>query len=321
MRAMTNNTWVIGKFVFDKNGLRYTKNPSDKTKPFKAPINSFQLTDVEIVDAGIYEIKLVTPTNNLELRCLRLEDMNLVMGVLKKHVDKLNSLSAEEREIEEKNAKKRMKELELSVVDGAKNMMPDSNLPILAKSIQLTLLPIRYLFHLTIPDVHEQGEDHEEGKPHSKKYYLTIAACTMWLALLCYAMNFALETMGHLLNISPGAMGLTFGAAGTSIPNLFSSMIVARQGYGNMAVSNAFGSNLFCVYFVLGFGWWLVTLSMGHPYYGLEDNGIVLMVIILLIVLVFFLALLYANNWIMYKWMGHAFIVIYIGFLGYAFTL
>ena len=40
-------------------------------------------------------------------------------------------------------------------------------------------------------------------------------------------------------------MGLTFLAAGTSIPDLITSVIVAKKGFGDMAVSSSVGSNIF----------------------------------------------------------------------------
>lgn len=42
-------------------------------------------------------------------------------------------------------------------------------------------------------------------------------------------------------------MGLTIIAAGTSIPDLITSVVVARQGLGDMAVSSSIGSNIFDV--------------------------------------------------------------------------
>ncbi len=42
-------------------------------------------------------------------------------------------------------------------------------------------------------------------------------------------------------------MGLTILAAGTSIPDLITSVIVARKGLGDMAVSSSIGSNIFDV--------------------------------------------------------------------------
>ena len=50
-----------------------------------------------------------------------------------------------------------------------------------------------------------------------------------------------------LTNICFQVMGLTFLAAGTSIPDLITSVIVARKGFGDMAVSSSVGSNIFDV--------------------------------------------------------------------------
>ena len=40
-------------------------------------------------------------------------------------------------------------------------------------------------------------------------------------------------------------MGLTFLAVGTAMPGLIASVIVAREGLGDMVVSATVGSNLF----------------------------------------------------------------------------
>lgn len=47
-------------------------------------------------------------------------------------------------------------------------------------------------------------------------------------------------------------MGLTILAAGTSIPDLITSVIVARKGLGDMAVSSSVGSNIFDI--TVGYG-------------------------------------------------------------------
>ena len=60
-------------------------------------------------------------------------------------------------------------------------------------------------------------------------------------------------------------MGLTFTAIGTSLPNLFASVLVAKQGLGNMAVSNAFGSNTFNIFVALGFPWFARPLLPPCP--------------------------------------------------------
>jgi sodium/potassium/calcium exchanger 2 len=47
-------------------------------------------------------------------------------------------------------------------------------------------------------------------------------------------------------------MGLTFLAAGTSVPDMLSAIIVAQQGFGDKAVSSTLGSNVFDINIGLG---------------------------------------------------------------------
>ena len=63
--------------------------------------------------------------------------------------------------------------------------------------------------------------------------------------------------MGCILGIPEDIMGLTLTAGGTSLPNMFSSMIVAKQGLGTMSVSNAFGSNTFNIFIALALPWFV----------------------------------------------------------------
>lgn len=50
-------------------------------------------------------------------------------------------------------------------------------------------------------------------------------------------------------------MGLTFLAAGTSVPEAVSSVIVTNQGHGAMGISNSLGSNTFDILLCLGIPW------------------------------------------------------------------
>ncbi len=54
-------------------------------------------------------------------------------------------------------------------------------------------------------------------------------------------------------------MGFTILAAGVSMPDMFASVAVVKQGYGDMAVSNAIGSNVFDILLCLGLPWFLQT--------------------------------------------------------------
>lgn len=51
--------------------------------------------------------------------------------------------------------------------------------------------------------------------------------------------------LGCILGIDKFTMGLVVIAAGTSVPDALGSVLVARDGFADMAVSNAIGSNVF----------------------------------------------------------------------------
>ena len=54
------------------------------------------------------------------------------------------------------------------------------------------------------------------------------------------------------LGISEWLIGITIVAIGTSLPEIVSSLIAAKRGYGEMAIGNIFGSNIFNILMVLG---------------------------------------------------------------------
>ena len=68
-----------------------------------------------------------------------------------------------------------------------------------------------------------------------------------------------MNTLRGLLFISLAAPGLTFIAAGVSVPDCLSGVAVVKEGHGDMAVSNAIGSNVFDILMCLGLPWFLKT--------------------------------------------------------------
>merc|ERR1712070_852613 len=62
-------------------------------------------------------------------------------------------------------------------------------------------------------------------------------------------------------------MGLSFGAIGTSFPNLYAAILVAKTGQGDMAICQAIAANTFNVCICLAFLWTWQTL-VGHCDYG-----------------------------------------------------
>merc|ERR1719355_331982 len=70
--------------------------------------------------------------------------------------------------------------------------------------------------------------------------------------------------IGCLWGIPDVVMGLTFLAMGTSIPDALGSLAVAKNGEGDMAVSNAVGSNVFDICMGLGLPWLIATIADGE---------------------------------------------------------
>ncbi|KAI9590790.1 hypothetical protein GQX74_008957 [Glossina fuscipes] len=85
-----------------------------------------------------------------------------------------------------------------------------------------------------------------------------------WIAILTYLLSWMITVIGFNIFVPDSVMGITFLAAGTSIPEMISSYIVARKGYGSMAVCNAIGSNSVDILFCLAVPW-LIRSLMNYP--------------------------------------------------------
>ena len=110
--------------------------------------------------------------------------------------------------------------------------------------------PITVLFEATIPDCTKDDK--------KSMYFITFTMSIFWIGVLSYYMVEWASKLGCMLNIHPAIMGCTLLAAGTSVPDAIGSLIVAKNGQGDMAVSNAIGSNVFDILLGLGirlFAW------------------------------------------------------------------
>jgi len=113
----------------------------------------------------------------------------------------------------------------------------------------LFLLPIIVLLCFTIPDVRQPGK--------SRLCFVAFMLSILWIGAFTFLMVEAAEIIGNALGIPIVLMGLTILAAGTSVPDLLSSVIVARMGEGDMAVSSSIGSNIFDITVGLPIPWLL----------------------------------------------------------------
>lgn len=173
---------------------------------------------------------------------------------------------------------------------------------------------LKFGFHYTLVDC--------RVPEYRKRFGSVIAICAVWLAALSYTMIVCCNYIGSFLGASPLVMGLTLSAVGTSFPNLISSMIVAKKGYGNMAICNALGSNVFNVNIALGLPYFvLMLLRGGVAYDAIPNGGIVLQIYLLIAVALIWIFFIILEGFQMKAWMAWMYIVIYFVVLGIAIGL
>mmetsp|Transcript_34095 Transcript_34095/g.87942 ORF Transcript_34095/g.87942 Transcript_34095/m.87942 type:complete len:673 (-) Transcript_34095:1763-3781(-) len=97
--------------------------------------------------------------------------------------------------------------------------------------------PLLFLFHYTVPDCRKEK--------FARFFPATFLLSIVWIAALSYVMVESATYIGCFLRIPAIIMGLTVLAAGTSVPDSLSSIVVARSGLASMAVANSLGSNVF----------------------------------------------------------------------------
>lgn len=95
--------------------------------------------------------------------------------------------------------------------------------------------PLNAALYYTIPDC----------KKRPLLFLVTFLMAVLWTAILSYIMVWMVVLIGFTFGIPDSVMGITFLAAGTSIPDAYASIHVARAGQADMAVSNSIGSNVF----------------------------------------------------------------------------
>jgi len=116
-------------------------------------------------------------------------------------------------------------------------------------------LPFEIAFRRTMPNV---LEDASKGR-----YKITALIAMIWIGVLTWLVVDIAERTANCVGIDANLTGVTILAVGSSLPDLFSSIIVAKEGKGEMAVANALGSNIFDILICLGVPFSLKSLTNG----------------------------------------------------------
>jgi len=177
-----------------------------------------------------------------------------------------------------------------------------------AQLYYILISPILFIAYSTIPNVHREA--------HKPYFALAFFMSIFWIGIASYFMVWWATQIGDVAGIPPEIMGLTFLAAGTSVPDLLSSVIVAKQGKGDMAVSSSIGSNIFDILVGLPLPWLVYNIAF-YSEGGIEvaANGLPISLAILILMLAGVLGLIVYNGWKMTKCLGYSMFVLYVLFL------
>ncbi|XP_037757972.1 sodium/potassium/calcium exchanger 2 isoform X3 [Chelonia mydas] len=171
----------------------------------------------------------------------------------------------------------------------------------------LAVFPIVFPLWITLPDVR---------KPSSRKFFpVTFFGAITWIAVFSYLMVWWAHQVGETIGISEEIMGLTMLAAGTSIPDLITSVIVARKGLGDMAVSSSVGSNIFDITVGLPFPWLMYAAINSFAPVTVSSNGLFCAIVLLFIMLLFVILSIALCKWRMNKLLGFTMFGLYFIFL------
>jgi len=168
-------------------------------------------------------------------------------------------------------------------------------------------IPLVFPLWCTLFDVRE--------KRYKKYFGLTFIGSMVWLGIFSFLMVWWATVVAWCWNIPSQVMGITFIAAGTSIPDLLTSVIVARQGHGDMAVSSSIGSNIFDILIGLPLPWlsWCI-LTSGDMNVGNGDNLLQSVLVLFGMLALVFLTIV-LNKWVLTKRLGYTMFVLYVLFV------
>jgi len=184
------------------------------------------------------------------------------------------------------------------------------------KIVWFLLLPISIPMFITIPDVRWKT-----GPTNWENWYpITFFMAIVWIGVFSFLMVWWATVLGDLIGISQAVMGLTFLAAGTSVPDLLTSVSVARMGFGDMAVSSSIGSNIFDILIGLPLPWLvmcIVNAVDGKPAVAqLAKEGTLSFSIIVLVLMLFaVISTIALNKFAMTKKLGATMFCLYGVFL------
>merc|ERR1712190_719469 len=163
--------------------------------------------------------------------------------------------------------------------------------------------PVRLLAELTIPDM---------DNPALQSWYPVAFIMSMaWLAVFAYLVVEACTGIHNDFGIPNTILGFTVAAAGTSFPNVFSGMVVSRQGKTTMALANALGANVQNVFLALALPWMFQSCFIVHGPFDMILAGLDMQIATIYITLFPMVLVYVCCGSTMPRWSGALYLVVY----------
>lgn len=168
-------------------------------------------------------------------------------------------------------------------------------------------------FLLFLKYVYNQFKMHKAQEENLKKHHSTLQIILLILAGLAglvfggkFVVDSAIE-IAQFFGISEKIIGLTIVAAGTSLPELATSVVAAIKKNNDIAVGNVIGSNIFNIFLILGISSLINPLNF-NPVFNIDiallSTGTILL----------FLFLFFSKSFQIKRWTAAVLLIIFISY-------
>lgn len=169
--------------------------------------------------------------------------------------------------------------------------------------------PLCALLYCTLPDVRTP-----KLQRNAKMAIVEFCLCLVWIGIFSNWLYECLVVVSNTFKIPVAVSAVTLLAGGTSVPDLLSSYVVAKNGEGDMAVSSSIGSNIFDVTVGLPLPWLCYCIYHGKPFAlgPSGSKGLGFSILLLIGMLGAVIGTICAMKWRMTKGLGYTMLVFYI---------
>eukprot|EP01065_Artemidia_motanka_P001194 TRINITY_DN10555_c1_g1_i1.p1 TRINITY_DN10555_c1_g1~~TRINITY_DN10555_c1_g1_i1.p1 ORF type:complete len:512 (+),score=168.23 TRINITY_DN10555_c1_g1_i1:99-1538(+) len=114
----------------------------------------------------------------------------------------------------------------------------------------------RVVIRCTVPDG-------SRGTRTEWAYGLSFALSLVWVSVCAFCVDGIADRWSHRLGVDAGFVGMLFVSTGAAVPDVIQNVIVARRGYGSMALAALMGAQVINLTVALGGVWLFASVAGG----------------------------------------------------------